>query len=215
MREYELILEAATVVEEAMAANPPDESPPAKAEKLSSNQPSISRSTVKKKSARSKPSRKKKKAPDSKIDAMIRILRSNLIGEVKGPVSEPTVRSNKLDAVKSTLRLLDEPGIVAGAFEADDPFELSLETIKSALKTLFNRLKPLVGEARKITKIEGPPARPSKWITPSRQLRKWIPIASKVTTPPGEAGIATTSLAQYSLEKLVSWRCDVSLTSNG
>ncbi|KAF1780993.1 hypothetical protein GQ600_24555 [Phytophthora cactorum] len=73
-------------------------------------------------------------------DAMIRILRSNLIGEVKGPVSEPTVRSNKLDAVKSTLRLLDEPGIVAGAFEADDPFELSLETIKSALKTLFNRL---------------------------------------------------------------------------
>ncbi|KAG3099256.1 hypothetical protein PI125_g15071 [Phytophthora idaei] len=83
---------------------------------------------------------------------MIPILRPNLVGEVKGPVSEPTVRSNKLDAVKSTLRLLDESRIVAGAFEADDLFDLSPETVKSALKTLFNRLKPLVGEARKISK---------------------------------------------------------------
>ncbi|KAG3099255.1 hypothetical protein PI125_g15070 [Phytophthora idaei] len=57
--------------------NPPDESPPAKAEKLSPNQPSISRSTVKKKSARSKPSRKKMKAPDSKIVSVSRRLGLN------------------------------------------------------------------------------------------------------------------------------------------
>ncbi|ETP32715.1 hypothetical protein F442_18644 [Phytophthora nicotianae P10297] len=167
--------------------NPLDESPPAKAGNVSSKQPPSSRSTVKKKPARSKSSRKKLKAPDSDVDdridltsawtneqlenvyhkkqlhaflakdAVMRILRPKLLGDLKGPVSEPALRSNKLDNVKATSHLFKESGIVAGAFEANDLFDLSEEVIKAVPKTLFELLKPLVDGVHKISKNEGPP----------------------------------------------------------
>ncbi|ETO63483.1 hypothetical protein F444_18822 [Phytophthora nicotianae P1976] len=167
--------------------NPLDERPPAKAGNVSSKQPPSSRSTVKKKPARSKSSRKKLKAPDSDVDdridltsawtneqlesvyhkkqlhaflaedAVMRILRPKLLGDLKGPVSEPALRSNKLDNVKATLRLFEESGIVAGAFEANDLFDLSEEVIKAVPKTLFELLKPLVDGVHRISKNEGSP----------------------------------------------------------
>ncbi|ETI34725.1 hypothetical protein F443_18834, partial [Phytophthora nicotianae P1569] len=158
--------------------NPLDESPPAKAGNVSSKQPPSSKSTVKKKPARSKSSRKKLKAPDSDVDdridltsawtneqlesvyhkkqlhaflaedAVMRILRPKLLGDLNSPASEPALRSNKLD---------NESGIVAGAFEANDLFDLSEEVIKAVPKTLFELLKPLVDGVHKISKNEEPP----------------------------------------------------------
>lgn len=56
-------------------------------------------------------------------------------------MSEPAAGSNKLEAVMALLRLLTESGIVDGAFEADDLFELKLGDVEHALKTLFAMLK--------------------------------------------------------------------------
>ncbi|ETP00110.1 hypothetical protein F441_22468 [Phytophthora nicotianae CJ01A1] len=65
----------------------------------------------------------------------MRILRPKLLGDLKGP----------------------ESGIVAGAFEANDRFDLSEEVIKAVPKTLFELLKPLVDGVHKISKNEGSP----------------------------------------------------------
>ncbi|ETM97151.1 hypothetical protein PPTG_20493 [Phytophthora nicotianae INRA-310] len=139
-------------------------SPPAKAGNVSAKQPPSSISIVKKKPARSKSSRKKLKAPDSDVDdridltsawtneqlesvyhkkqlhaflaedAVMRILRPKLLGDLKGPVSEPALRSNKLDNVKATE-----------------------EVIKAVPKTLFELLKPLVDGVHTISKNGGSP----------------------------------------------------------
>jgi hypothetical protein len=44
------------------------------------------------------------------------------------------------------LRLLEEAGFTAGAFDADDLFRLELDAIRITAAALFNLLKPLVGE---------------------------------------------------------------------
>ncbi|EGZ25057.1 hypothetical protein PHYSODRAFT_326125 [Phytophthora sojae] len=122
----------------------PDESPPAQA----GTQPPSARST-KKKPARSKSSRKKMKAPDSDADGradltltvaedqlavtyykkelhafllqddVMKLLRPKLLGDLAGPVSQPTPGSDKLDAVQTLLRLFKEVGIIAGVLDAE------------------------------------------------------------------------------------------------
>ncbi|ETP04580.1 hypothetical protein F441_18683, partial [Phytophthora nicotianae CJ01A1] len=240
--------------------NPLDESLPAKAGNVSSKQPPSSRSTVKKKPARSKSSRKKLKAPDSDIDdridptsawtneqlesvyhkkqlhaflaedAVMRILRPKLLGDLKGPVSEPALRSNKLDNVKAMFRLSKESGIVAGAFEANDLFDLSKEVIKTAPRMLFELL---VGGVHKISKDEGPPPDspgddhdessshyesaieevdtdsvddpPRMTLGPSGTAMLRDRAAQKAASSPTERGSAVASVKRYSPEKLESF----------
>ncbi|KAE9099351.1 hypothetical protein PF007_g15904 [Phytophthora fragariae] len=156
--------------------DPPDESPPAQAGVHSSTQPLGAKSTAKKKSSRLKSSRKKMKAPDSDADdhadltlkkiedelavayykkelyafliedVGMQILRPNIIGDLRGPVSRPTPGSNKLDAAKTLLRLLKEADIVAGSFATGALFDLELSEIEHTSQNLFALLKPLVGE---------------------------------------------------------------------
>ncbi|KAG4045531.1 hypothetical protein PC123_g19065 [Phytophthora cactorum] len=45
------------------------------------------------------------------------------------------------------MRLLTDAGIVAGAFDAEDLFELDLDLIQSTTRDLFNKIKFIVGEA--------------------------------------------------------------------
>ncbi|KAL4163229.1 hypothetical protein KRP22_014808 [Phytophthora ramorum] len=90
-------------------------------------------------------------------DPMMKILIPKQIGVLKGPVSVPRVRSNKLDAVKEQFRLLDDSGLVAGAFEANELFDLDLDTIHYANRGLFDCLKLLVGESPQIQDPEPSP----------------------------------------------------------
>ncbi|POM72413.1 Hypothetical protein PHPALM_10870, partial [Phytophthora palmivora] len=131
-----------------------DESPPAKA-----IQTLVSKSSTKKKSARSKPLRKKFKAPGSDADdqdelktawtdgsleiayhkkehhtfliknPVMQIIKPKIISDLKGPVQKPTARSSKLEAAKA------------------------LSAINTALMSIFDLLKPLVGEKSVTAKI--------------------------------------------------------------
>jgi len=69
-----------------------------------------------------------------------------LIGSITGPVQAPSSTTNKIDAAMDLLRLLEEAGFIAGAFDADDLFRLELDAIRITAAALFNLLKPLVGE---------------------------------------------------------------------
>ncbi|GMF58119.1 unnamed protein product [Phytophthora fragariaefolia] len=153
--------------------DPPDESPPAQAGTNTSIQPRSGRSTAKKKTAKSKPSRKKIKAPDSETedrsdlmsddqltkayykkelhtflinDAVMRVLRPKILGELEGPVSPPVAGSTKQSATKALMRLLKETGIIAESFETEALFDLKLSEIKQSVQSLFELLSPLVGE---------------------------------------------------------------------
>ncbi|GMF19851.1 unnamed protein product [Phytophthora lilii] len=64
-----------------------------------------------------------------------------MISKLKGPVTAPLATANKLDAVKALLGLLKEAGIMVGAFEANDLFDVDFESQQSALSTLFENLK--------------------------------------------------------------------------
>ncbi|GMF29746.1 unnamed protein product [Phytophthora lilii] len=76
------------------------------------------------------------------------ILKLQMISKLKGPVTEPPATANKLDAVKALLGLLQEAGITAGAFKASDLFDVDFESLQSALSTLFEKIKVLVGEVQ-------------------------------------------------------------------
>ncbi|POM74919.1 Hypothetical protein PHPALM_8046 [Phytophthora palmivora] len=155
-----------------------DESPPAKA-----IQTLVSKSSTKKKSARSKPLRKKLKAPGSDADdhddlktawtdesleiayhkkelhtfliknPVMQIIKPKIISDLKGPVQKPTARSSKLEAAKALLHLIKESGITAGSFNANDLFDTRLSAINTALMSIFDLLKPLVGEKSVTPKI--------------------------------------------------------------
>ncbi|KAG3123460.1 hypothetical protein PI126_g23700 [Phytophthora idaei] len=83
-------------------------------------------------------------------DPVMRILQSKQIEDPQRPERAPMQTSNKLTAVKDLLRLLTDAGIVAGAFDAEDLFELDLDLIQSMTRDLFNKIKFIVGEALQI-----------------------------------------------------------------
>ncbi|KAH7460378.1 uncharacterized protein KRP23_14746 [Phytophthora ramorum] len=166
--------------------DPPDEGPTVKTEGLSSTTtPPTSRSAPKKKS---KTSRMKMKAPESDAedqtdndgwteeqlesvfyrkdlykflteDRTMKIMQLKLIGDLQGPVKAPREVSNKLDAVKALMRMLKEAGIVLGAFDANELFDLELETIREATLTLFAKLTPMVGSVVPIQQARLPTVR--------------------------------------------------------
>ncbi|KAG4238485.1 hypothetical protein PC116_g13487 [Phytophthora cactorum] len=80
-------------------------------------------------------------------DPVMQILQPKQIEDPQRPVRPPIQISNKLTAVKDLLRLLTDTGIVAGAFDAEDLFELDLDLIQSTTRDLFNKIKFIVGKA--------------------------------------------------------------------
>ncbi|POM79374.1 Hypothetical protein PHPALM_2977 [Phytophthora palmivora] len=84
---------------------------------------------------------------------VMQIIKPKIISDLKGPVQKPTARSSKLEAAKTLLQLIKEGGISAGSFDANELFDTRLSTINTALMSIFDLLKPLVGEKSVIPKI--------------------------------------------------------------
>ncbi|GMF45524.1 unnamed protein product [Phytophthora fragariaefolia] len=72
------------------------------------------------------------------------------VGDLIGPVTLSPTSSNELVAVKALTNLLQDAGLVAGAFGAAKLFDLGLGAIRSASLNLFPKLKALVGESPSI-----------------------------------------------------------------
>ncbi|ETP54559.1 hypothetical protein F442_00762 [Phytophthora nicotianae P10297] len=162
----------------------------------------------------------------------MRILRPKLLGDLEGPVSEPALRSNKLDNVKATLQLFKKSGIVAEAFEANDLFNFR-RGHQGCPRTLLGLLKPLVGGVHKVPMKEGPPTDfpgddrdessshyespteevdtdsvddPSRMtLGPSGTATLRNRAAQKAASSPTERGSAVASVTRFSPEKLGSF----------
>ncbi|KAE8968863.1 hypothetical protein PR003_g19431 [Phytophthora rubi] len=76
----------------------------------------------------------------------MRILQPTQIGDQTGPVTTPVTAGNKLEAIKILMNLLQEAGLVAGAFDAEDLFRPDLRIFQLSTKELFDKLKVIVGE---------------------------------------------------------------------
>ncbi|ETO85547.1 hypothetical protein F444_00814 [Phytophthora nicotianae P1976] len=162
----------------------------------------------------------------------MRILRPKLLGDLEGPVSEPALRSNKLDNVKATPQLFKKSGIVAEAFEANDLFNFR-RGHQGCPRTLLGLLKPLVGGVHKVPMKEGPPTDfpgddrdessshyespteevdtdsvddPSRMtLGPSGTATLRNRAAQKAASSPTERGSAVASVTRFSPEKLGSF----------
>ncbi|POM65347.1 Hypothetical protein PHPALM_18948, partial [Phytophthora palmivora] len=84
---------------------------------------------------------------------VMQIIKPKIISDLKGPVQKPTARSSKLEPAKALLQLIKEGGIIAGSFDANELFDTRLSTINTALMSIFDLLKPLVGEKNVTTKV--------------------------------------------------------------
>ncbi|KAE8972698.1 hypothetical protein PF011_g25543 [Phytophthora fragariae] len=77
---------------------------------------------------------------------VMRMLQPTQIGDQTGQVTAPATADYKLEAIKILLNLLQETGLVAGAFDADDLFRPDLRIFQLSTKELFDKLKVIVGE---------------------------------------------------------------------
>ncbi|GMF29864.1 unnamed protein product [Phytophthora lilii] len=111
----------------------------------------------------------------------------------EGPHDCATREANKLDTVKALLGLLKEAGITAGAFEANDLFDVDFESLQSALSTLLENLKVLVGEvqikAEFAPKVEpsSPPQTGTASQTGSSQQRQLPRLPDRTLRTPSSA----------------------------
>ncbi|OWY99441.1 hypothetical protein PHMEG_00029554, partial [Phytophthora megakarya] len=78
-------------------------------------------------------------------DPVLAIIQVRQIGDLTGPISKPYTSTDRLNAVKILLDLLQEAGLVAGEFDPDALFEMELGAIQTATQDLYESLKILVG----------------------------------------------------------------------
>ncbi|OWY98438.1 hypothetical protein PHMEG_00030797, partial [Phytophthora megakarya] len=79
-------------------------------------------------------------------DPLLVIIQVRQIGDLTGPVSKPNTSSDRLNAVKNVMDLLQEAGLVAGEFDPDSLFEMELGGIQASTHDLYKYLKILVGK---------------------------------------------------------------------
>ncbi|OWZ11431.1 hypothetical protein PHMEG_00015545, partial [Phytophthora megakarya] len=79
-------------------------------------------------------------------DPVMRNLKLKRIADPKEPMTAPATLVNRFDAAMELIRLLKEPGIVPGSFDADALFDLDLDVIQTTSRVLFQKLKILVGD---------------------------------------------------------------------
>ncbi|KAE9188849.1 hypothetical protein PF002_g25205 [Phytophthora fragariae] len=77
---------------------------------------------------------------------IMRILQPTQIGDQTGPVTTPATEDTKLEAIKILMNLLQEAGLVAGAFDAEDLLRPDLRIFQLSTKELFDKLKVIVEE---------------------------------------------------------------------
>ncbi|OWY97158.1 hypothetical protein PHMEG_00032383, partial [Phytophthora megakarya] len=79
-------------------------------------------------------------------DPVLAIIQVRQIGDLTGAISKPNTSTDRLNAVKILLDLLQEAGLVAGEFDPDALFEMELGAIQATTQDLYESLKILVGE---------------------------------------------------------------------
>ncbi|OWZ15075.1 reverse transcriptase [Phytophthora megakarya] len=79
-------------------------------------------------------------------DPVLAIIQVRQIGDLTGPISKPNISTDRLNAVRILLDLLQDAGVVAGEFDPDALFEMELGAIQAATQDLYESLKILVGE---------------------------------------------------------------------
>ena len=82
-----------------------------------------------------------------KTDPVLKILRTKLIGPLNKPISVPPARTNKLDAINLILRMLDDMGFCANAFDGDDLLSFILEQLEDARSKLMEIMRLMVDKA--------------------------------------------------------------------
>ncbi|OWY95115.1 hypothetical protein PHMEG_00034967 [Phytophthora megakarya] len=66
-------------------------------------------------------------------DPVLAIIQVHQIDDLTGPVSKPNTSSDRLNAVKILLDLLQDAGLVAGEFDPNSLFEMELGAIQAAI----------------------------------------------------------------------------------
>ena len=69
-------------------------------------------------------------------DPVLRILKHKMIGTIQGPISAPTIVSNKLDGINRITQLLNEAGFVAGTFDARELLDCEQDRVIHACQLL-------------------------------------------------------------------------------
>ena len=82
-----------------------------------------------------------------KTDPVLKIIRPKLIVPLDRPISVPPPGTNKLDAINLILRMLDDMGFCANAFDGDDLLSCSLEQLEDARSKFVEVMMPMVGKA--------------------------------------------------------------------
>ncbi|OWZ05140.1 hypothetical protein PHMEG_00022823 [Phytophthora megakarya] len=70
-------------------------------------------------------------------DPVLAIIQVRQIGDLTGPISKPNTSTDRLNAVKILLDLLQEAGLVAGEFDPDALFEMEPGAIQAATQDLY------------------------------------------------------------------------------
>ncbi|GMF16261.1 unnamed protein product [Phytophthora fragariaefolia] len=99
-------------------------------------------------------------------DAVIRVPRPKILGELQGPVSPPAAGSSKLSAAKALMRLLKETGIIAESFEAETLFDLKLSEKQPTLSKSTTTRSTLI------------PARSTPIVAPDDETAASLPYVS-------------------------------------
>ncbi|OWZ21953.1 hypothetical protein PHMEG_0003408 [Phytophthora megakarya] len=101
-------------------------------------------------------------------DPVLAIIQVPHIGDLTGLISKPNTSTDRLNAVKIMLDLLQESGLVAGEFVLDSLFEMELGAIQVATLVLYELLKIIretrVKEVKSAGETSGD-SRTKRWFT--------------------------------------------------
>ena len=78
-------------------------------------------------------------------DPVLMILKPELIGSLRGPISAPIATANQLEAIRRLTTILQDDGFAAGAFDAQELLECDSNQVIHASRSLFAKLSPLTG----------------------------------------------------------------------
>ncbi|KAG3101238.1 hypothetical protein PI124_g14700 [Phytophthora idaei] len=129
-------------------------------------------------------------------DPVMRILQLRQIGDPKGQIPASPATSDKLEAVKILFQLLKDAGLVAGAFDADDLFDLDINDIQLASSELYRRLKMSIGEEASVKQLQTSPC-----ISVTERHSESSQYAPATSEPGSDLSVAPRRLSLGPLER--------------
>ncbi|GMF26742.1 unnamed protein product [Phytophthora fragariaefolia] len=95
-------------------------------------------------------------------DSTMKVMKLKQVGELQGPVTSPVPSTYQMNGIRVLMRMLKEAGIVAGSFDANALFRLSLTTMEKSSTLLFKLLTPFVGVSSQSTLPDHAPSRATR-----------------------------------------------------